>query len=54
LHIHMRPRYKNAIVINKHSYEDTEFAHHYALKKEELLLDEDRQVLYLLMKKHFV
>ena len=54
LHIHMRPRYKNAIVINKHSYEDTEFAHHYALKKEELLLDEDKQILYLLMKKHFV
>ena len=54
LHIHVRPRYKNAIVINKHSYEDTEFAHHYALKKEELLLDEDKQILYLLMKKHFV
>lgn len=54
LHIHMRPRYKNAIVINNHSYEDTEFAHHYALKKEEVLLDEDKQTLYLLMKKHFV
>ena len=54
LHIHMRPRYKNAIVINKHLYEDTEFGHHYALKKEELLLDEDKQILYLLMKKHLV
>ena len=54
LHIHMRPRYKNAIVINNHLYEDTEFAHHYALKKEEVLLDEDKQTLYLLMKKHFV
>ena len=54
LHIHMRPRHKNAVVINKHAYEDTEFAHHYALKKEELLLDEDKQILYLLMKKHLV
>ena len=54
LHIHMRPRYKNAIVINNHLYEDTEFAHHYALKKEDVLLDEDKQTLYLLMKKHFV
>ena len=54
LHIHMRPRYKNAIVINNHLYEDTEFAHHYALKKEGVLLDEDKQTLYLLMKKHFV
>lgn len=54
LHIHVRPRYKNAIVINEHSYEDTEFAHHYALEKEELLLDEDRQILYLRMKKQFI
>lgn len=53
LHIHVRPRYKNTIVINKHTYEDAEFAHHYALKKEELLLDEDRRILYLLMKKQF-
>lgn len=53
LHIHVRPRYKNAIVINDNSYEDTEFTHHYALKKESLLLDDDRQTLYALMKKHF-
>ena len=53
LHIHVRPRYKNNIVINKHTYGDAEFAHHYALKKEELLLDEDRRILYLLMKKQF-
>ena len=53
LHIHVRPRYKSAIVINDHSYEDTEFAHHYALKKETSLLDDDRKTLYILMKKHF-
>ena len=53
LHIHVRPRYKNPIVINGHAYEDTEFAHHYALRKESLLLDEDRRTMYLLMKKHF-
>lgn len=54
LHIHVRPRYKNAVVINNHSYIDTEFAHHYALKKESLLLDDDRQMLYALMKEKFV
>lgn len=54
LHIHVRPRYKSAVIISKHAYEDTEFAHHYALKKEERLLDEDRRVLFLLMKKHFI
>ena len=53
LHIHVRPRYKNAVVINDHSYDDTEFAHHYALKKDSLLLDDDRQTLYALMKKNF-
>ena len=54
LHIHARPRYKNAVVINNHSYTDSEFAHHYALKKESLLLDDDRQMLYALMKEKFV
>ena len=33
LHIHVRPRYKNAVVLNNHSYIDTEFAYHDALKK---------------------
>lgn len=54
LHIHVRPRYKNAVVINDHAYIDTEFAHHYALKKESLLSDDDRQMLYALMKKNLV
>ena len=54
LHIHVRPRYKNAVTINNHSYTDTEYAHHYALKKETILSDEDRQMLYDLMKENFV
>ena len=54
LHIHVRPRYKNAVVINDHAYIDTEFAHHYALKKENVLPDEDRKILYTRMKKNFV
>ena len=45
---------KNTVVINDHAYTDTEFAHHYALKKERVLLDDDRKILYALMKKHFV
>ena len=54
LHIHVRPRYKKAVVINDHAYIDTEFAHHYALKKESLLLDDDRKMLYARMKEDFV
>lgn len=53
LHLHARPRYKNAIVINGNSYLDAEFAHHYAVKKETVLLDEDRIYLYALMKQFF-
>ena len=49
LHIHVRPRYKNAVVINNHTYVDSEFAHHYALKKEVSLCDEDRKILYAMM-----
>lgn len=54
LHIHVRPRYKNAVVINNHAYIDTEFAHHYALRKESPLIDDDRQMLYTRMKEKFV
>lgn len=41
-------------VINDHVYIDKEFTHHYALKKDSIVLDDDRKVLYSLMKKHFV
>ena len=50
LHIHVRPRYKNPLMINGRKYADTEFAHHYALKKEVCLLPDDRRTLYLQMK----
>ena len=53
LHLHVRPRYKNTIRINNHSYTDDEFSHHYALKKEVLLPDDDKQTLYTRMKEHF-
>ena len=53
LHIHVRPRFDNALIINNHTYIDTEFAHHYALKKDVLLLEDDKEVVYTRMKKHF-
>lgn len=52
LHIHVRPRYSKPFVIGNNDYTDTEFAHHYALKKEVQLLDDDRRALFILMKKH--
>lgn len=53
LHIHVRPRYKAPIVINNHYYADAEYGHHYALKKEGELLEEDRLALYKLMRDYF-
>ena len=53
LHIHVRPRYSKPIVINNHNYIDTEFAHHYALKKDIQLLDDDKSTLFALMKRYF-
>lgn len=54
LHIHVRPRYKKAVIINKHSYIDSEYAHHYVLCKESVLRNEDKRVLYERMKENFV
>lgn len=50
LHIHVRPRYKQPVVINDTAYIDEEYGHHYALKKDADLSEEDRRILYRLMK----
>lgn len=52
LHIHVRPRYKEGIEINGHSYRDEEYGHHYSAKKETLLTQEDRITLFRMMKAH--
>ena len=46
LHMHVRPRYNKAITINNNSYVDMEFGHHYNPKKETMLLDKDRKILF--------
>lgn len=51
VHIHVRPRYKQPVIINNKAYVDTEYGHHYALNKTVQLGDEDRVMLYELMKR---
>ena len=46
LHLHVRPRYNKPIIINVNSYVDMEFGHHYNPKKEILLSDNDRKILF--------
>lgn len=53
LHLHVRPRYNKPIIINGNSYIDEEFGHHYDNKKETILSDDDREVLFEKMKQFF-
>lgn len=46
VHIHVRPRYKQPIIINGRTYVDTEFGHHYILSKDTQLCGEDRLTLF--------
>lgn len=50
LHIHVRPRYRNPVVINGNTYIDDSFGHHYSTKKNERIGTEDMQEIYLRMK----
>ena len=52
LHIHARPRYKDALVINDHRYEDTEYGHHYALKRDAQVCHEDRIALWNMIRSY--
>ena len=33
LHIHVRPRYDEPVMVNGHTYTDSDFGHHYAVNK---------------------
>lgn len=50
LHIHVRPRYKNPIIINESVYSDEDFGHHYSSKKDGKINLEDMMALHTKMK----
>ena len=50
LHLHVRPRFKNPIVINGNQYVDEQFGHHYARNKNSKITLKDRQTIYEWMK----
>ena len=54
LHIHVRPRYKQGVVIGTTLYFDEEYGHHYALKKKNVLNEVDRSILFERMKEHLL
>ena len=50
LHIHVRPRYDKPVVLNGNTYTDSEFGHHYAVKKSGAIPDEDKNEAYSRLK----
>ena len=50
LHIHVRPRYDKPVMLNGNTYFDSEFGHHYALKKDEEISVEDREEVFTRLK----
>ncbi|MBR4743931.1 MAG: HIT family protein [Oscillospiraceae bacterium] len=50
LHIHVRPRYDKPVVINGSTYSDSEFGHHYALKKNAEIPVQDKEEVYSRLK----
>ena len=51
IHIHVRPRYDKPVMVNGHTYIDSEFGHHYAVKKGGVISDDDREEVFTQLKK---
>ncbi|MBR3247240.1 MAG: HIT family protein [Clostridiales bacterium] len=50
LHIHVRPRYDEPVMVNGHAYIDSGFGHHYAVKKVGEITDKDRETVFIWLK----
>ena len=50
LHIHVRPRYDRPVTVNGNTYADTEFGHHYAIRKSGSIPVQDRREVFRLLK----
>ena len=50
LHIHVRPRYDKPVMVNGNIYTDSEFGHHYAVKKDGEISDKDKETVFIQLK----
>ena len=50
LHLHVRPRYDEPVTVNGNTYIDSEFGHHYAVKKDGKISDKDRKEVFTRLK----
>lgn len=46
LHLHVRPRYDKPVMLNGNTYLDSEFGHHYAMKKSGSIPVEDKEEVF--------
>ena len=50
LHIHIRPRYDKPVILNGNTYIDSEFGHHYVLRKSGVIPAEDKKEVLIRLK----
>ena len=50
LHIHVRPRYAEPVMLNGNTYVDNKFGHHYAVNKCGAIPDKDKEEVFALLK----
>ena len=50
LHIHVRPRNDKPVMVNGNIYIDSEFGHHYAVKKDGEISEKDRETVFIRIK----
>lgn len=50
LHIHVRPRYDKPVMLNKSTYTDSEFGHHYAVNKSGIIPVKDKGEVFIRLK----
>ena len=50
LHIHVRPRYDKPVMVNGSNYTDSEFGHHYAVKKSKSISVKDKEEVFSRLK----
>lgn len=50
LHMHVRPRYDEPVMVNGNTYIDSEFGHHYAVNKSGAISVKDKEAVFIQLK----
>ena len=54
LHIHVRPRYDEPVIVNGNAYIDSEFGHHYTVNKSRSIPAEDKEEVFARLKEWLI